>query len=207
MSLRGTDLSYAPPGGPCVLRDVSVEVPPGQTVALGGASGAGKTTLARLLAGHLLPDAGRIEADGAGLSRRGRPRAVQYAPQSAEMATDPRWTIRQILANGPPPAEGVPEALGICPSWAGRYPAELSGGELQRVSLARLLGPQTRYLICDEISAQLDALSQAELWDRLGTLCRARGIGLLVISHDPALRRRLTPHSLVLSQGCLTEAV
>jgi ABC-type dipeptide/oligopeptide/nickel transport system ATPase subunit len=109
-------------------------------------------------------------------------------PQSAELAVDPRWTVGRALANGGPPDAQVLEALGIRPAWASRRPSELSGGELARVSLARFLLPTTRVLICDEITAQLDALAAQALWQALLPLARSRGIALVVISHDPRLR-------------------
>jgi ABC-type dipeptide/oligopeptide/nickel transport system ATPase subunit len=204
MSLIGTGLTYSPPGHAVVLSDVSLTLAPGAVLGLGGGSGAGKSTLGRILAGHVMPDRGSVTADGAALDRIGQPRIVQYAPQSPELATDPRWTVGRILANGIPPTDEVLATLGIQPGWHDRFPAELSGGELQRVSLARLLGPATRYLICDEITAQLDALSQAQLWAGLVSMCTMRGIGLLVISHEPLLRKRLTAHSLMLDAGQLT---
>jgi ABC-type dipeptide/oligopeptide/nickel transport system ATPase subunit len=204
MSLIATKLSYSPPGHGTVLSNVSLTLAPGAVLGLGGASGAGKSTLGRILAGHVLPDNGQVTADGAALDRQGRPRIVQYAPQSPELATDPRWTVGRILANGIPPTDEVLRTLGIQPEWCDRFPAELSGGELQRVSLARFLGPSTRYLICDEITAQLDALSQAQLWAGLMAMCNMRGIGLLVISHEPLLRNRLTANSQMMNAGQLT---
>ncbi|MBI6629941.1 ATP-binding cassette domain-containing protein [Pontibaca sp. S1109L] len=199
----GADIRYTSPEGTTILDGVSITLPKASILAVGGPSGAGKSTLARILSGHTAPSAGTVEVDRQSVLRKGRPRAVQYAPQSPELSTDPRWTVGRILANGGLPQPEILDALGVQTSWVPRLPAELSGGQLQRVSLARLLRPETKYLICDEITAQLDALSQKELWDRLTEICRLREIGLLVISHDITLRHRLAQKTLTLARGRL----
>ena len=83
------------------------------------------------------------------------------------------------------------ELLGIAPAWLDRHPHEISGGELQRLCLARALGPATRYLVCDEMTSMLDALTQARIWEAVLELARTRDLGLLVISHDAALLERV----------------
>ena len=83
------------------------------------------------------------------------------------------------------------ERLHIQTPWLRRYPQELSGGELQRFCIARALGPTTRYLLCDEITAMLDGITQAQIWNFLLEESRSRGIGLLVVSHNSALLQRL----------------
>jgi len=172
--------------GRLVLRDTGLVVQGAEVVGLWGPSGAGKSTLARILAGTLRPDAGTVTWNGNPLPPV--PGPVQHVPQSAELAVDSRWTVGRVLENGAPPDAQVLDALGIRPAWATRRPAELSGGELARVSLARFLLPTTRLLICDEITAQLDALAAQTLWQSLLPLARSRGIALVVISHDPLMR-------------------
>ena len=184
-------------GGRPVLQDLSLTLAPGEVLGLCGPSGAGKSTLARVLSGALTPDAGRVLWQGAALPRR-QPGPVQHVPQAPELAVDPRWNVGRILANAAPPDPEVLAALAIRPGWADRHPAELSGGELARVSLARFFLPQTRVLICDEITAQLDALSAQALWRGLVPLARSRGMALLVISHDAALRRALCSRQISL---------
>lgn len=184
-------------GGRPVLQDLSLTLAPGEVLGLCGPSGAGKSTLARVLSGALTPDAGRVLWQGAALPRR-PPGPVQHVPQAPELAVDPRWNVGRILANAAPPDPEVLAALAIRPGWADRHPAELSGGELARVSLARFFLPQTRVLICDEITAQLDALSAQALWRGLVPLARSRGMALLVISHDAALRRALCSRQISL---------
>lgn len=194
LSAEAVSLSFA---GRPVLREVSLTVTPGEVLGLSGPSGAGKSTLARVLSGALAPDAGRVLWQGSALPRH-PPGPVQHVPQSPELAVDPRWTVGRILANAAPPDPEVLTALAIRPAWAERHPAELSGGELARVSLARFFLPTTRVLICDEITAQLDALAAQALWQALTPLARHRGMALIVISHDAALRRTLCARQITL---------
>ena len=83
------------------------------------------------------------------------------------------------------------QALHIEKAWMNRYPAELSGGELQRFCIARALRPETRFLLCDEISAMLDLVTQAQIWRLLLEEAESRNLGLLVVSHDSALLRQV----------------
>ena len=83
------------------------------------------------------------------------------------------------------------DALHIEAGWLDRFPAELSGGELQRFCLARALHPATRFLLCDEISAMLDLVTQAQIWQFLLEEARRRQLGLLVVSHSDGLLQRV----------------
>jgi ABC-type dipeptide/oligopeptide/nickel transport system ATPase subunit len=177
-------------GAKRVLRDVSLALHPGEVVGLHGPSGVGKSTLARILAGTLAPTAGRVTWQGESF-RFDAPGPVQHVPQSPELAVDPRFSVARILANAGAPDPQVLQALEIQDAWLTRYPAELSGGELARVSLARFMLPSTRVLVCDEITAQLDALAAQALWRALLPLAAARGMAVLVISHDTRLRGAL----------------
>lgn len=207
MGLTVTDIAKSFEGRR-FLSGVSLTLQQGEVLGLGGSSGAGKSTLARIMAGHIRADRGQVRLNDHPLPPLGTGASpVQYAPQSAELACDPRWRVRDVLCNGGMPDAAVLEALGIRAAWADRRPQSLSGGELARVSLARLLGPQTRFLICDEITAQLDALAQARLWPLLLGLARVRRIGVLVISHDARLRSQICGRDLVLADGQIsTEA-
>lgn len=183
--LRAEGISHGFAGRP-VLRDVSLTLAPGEVLGLHGPSGVGKSTLAHILSGTLTPGGGTVTWQGTPLPPP--PGPVQHVPQSPELATDPRWTVGRILANAGDPDPHVLDALGIRPAWSNRRLGELSGGELARVSLSRFIRQTTRVLICDEITAQLDALAAQGLWRTLLPLARARTIGLIVISHDTGLR-------------------
>jgi peptide/nickel transport system ATP-binding protein len=163
---------------------------PGEIVGLPGPSGSGKTTLARILAGYLRPDEGKVRLAGSSLPR-GTFCPVQLLFQHPELTVNPRWKIGTIIAEAQPVAPFLLDALTIDKKWLGRYPHELSGGELQRVCLARALAGDVRYLLCDEMTSMLDALSQAMIWQAVVHIARERNLGLLVISHDEDLLSRL----------------
>ena len=98
--------------------------------------------------------------------------------------------VRYVKGIGEQRAKGL-EKLGIRSSWLERYPMELSGGELQRICVARALGPKLRFLLCDEASAMLDVITQAQLWRFLLDQAERRSLGLLIVSHDAKLLGRL----------------
>lgn len=183
--LEAVDISLAYPGCAPVLTGHNLQVRPGERLGLAGPSGCGKTTLGLVLAGYLKPLSGRVEVDRQPLPRRGHC-PVQLVPQHPELAVNPRWKLRQVLAESHPD-EHLAAALGVDPTWLDRYPVELSGGELQRVVLTRALAAGTRYLVCDEISAMLDPLTQARIWRALIEEAERREVGMVVVSHDPDL--------------------
>lgn len=178
------------PRHPWILHDFDVAIAPGEIVGLMGPSGFGKTTLGKLLAGYLTPNAGKVTVDDQRLPLRGYS-PVQLIFQNPELAVNPRWRVRQILQEGHPPASELLDALGIHQNWLGRHPHELSGGELQRIAVARVLNPATRYLIADEMTAMLDANTQALIWQAVLSYTRTHQVGLLVISHEFTLLKRL----------------
>lgn len=222
MSLAVENVSFAYPGHSPVLRDVSLAVEPGERVALTAPSGTGKTTLCRVIAGYLAPAAGRIVVDGveaggrarAGLCRRARaPRSVQLIWQHPEQAFDPRLTLAASLAEGVAggrrlsrgearsliESSELVERFGVRPAWLDRLPHELSGGELMRLAIVRALLAEPRYLICDEMTASLDALTQAQIWRETLALADERGMGLIVVSHSPALLARVSARAVSLA--------
>lgn len=171
---------------PWILRGASVRVERGQVVGLRGPSGSGKSTLAAVLAGLRTPEAGRVDVDGRPLASYPGASPVQLVTQRPEVAMDPRWKVGRVLAEAGTSA--VPAEAGLVePGWLDRFPHEISGGELQRVNLARALRARPAYLLADEISSSLDALTQAMLWDRVLAEVRAGRLGVLAISHDTDL--------------------
>ena len=156
MSLEAKNLSFRyRRGQPPVLQAVNLTVHPGERVGLRGPSGRGKTTLCKLLAGYERPCGGQVLLDGRPLSGFRGCCPVQLIWQHPETAVDPLLRLGDTLYEAGPVEEEVLEALHIAPAWLDRYPTELSGGELQRFCIARALRPETRFLLCDEITAML----------------------------------------------------
>lgn len=179
------------PRSPWVVDGARLRVGSGEVVGLFGPSGVGKSTLGRLAAGLLVPHSGRVEVDGEAVRpRTGRAHPVQLVVQHPALAMDPRWTVREILAEADPDTVADPELVAL--HWLDRYPHELSGGELQRVNVARALLARPRYLVADEITASLDPITQARVWHLLLDRARSERIGVLVISHDRALLDAVT---------------
>lgn len=174
-----------------ILQGLNIEVSPGEIVGLSGPSGFGKTTLGKLLAGYLTPTEGRVTIDGKPLPTR-RYSPVQLIFQNPELAINPRWRIEKILHEGEFPSNELLKALSIHPSWLTRWPHELSGGELQRIAVARALGSRTRYIIADEMTAMLDANTQALIWQAVINYARQQDLGVLAISHEAPLLKRLS---------------
>ncbi|MEP1080337.1 ATP-binding cassette domain-containing protein [Leptolyngbya sp. PL-A3] len=198
--LIGKELSYRyNPKHEWILRDLSVAIAPGKVVGLMGPSGFGKTTLGKLLAGYLKPTKGSVTINHQPFPLRGYS-PVQLIFQNPELTVNPRWRIRRILQEGHNPSPDFMEALGIHKDWLNRYPHELSGGELQRIAVARVLNSSTRYLIADEVTAMLDANTQALIWQAVLHYARTYEVGLLVISHEQMLLNRLCDHILDLTQ-------
>ena len=173
-----------------VLDGISFSLRSGERVGLSAPSGQGKTTLCRLLAGWEKPDRGQVLLDGAPLPRRGFC-PVQLLLQHPEEAADPLLKLKAALYEAGPVNREVLEGLRIQESWLERYPSELSGGELQRICVARTLRPELKFLLCDEASAMLDLITQAQLWRFLLDYAQAHRLGLLIVSHDLSLLNRL----------------
>ena len=162
----------------------------GQRTALVGPSGCGKSTLSRVLSGYLEPSEGRVLLDGKPLPLKGYC-PVQMIYQHPEQAVNPRWKMEKILKECWDPDEELLKAMGIEEAWLERWPSELSGGELQRFCIARVLGPETRFLICDEITTMLDVITQAQIWEKILEVARYRKLGLLVVTHNMALAEKV----------------
>lgn len=199
--LEARGISYAYPGARAPLyRDFDLAVDAHERVAISAPSGFGKTTLCRLLAGYERPQAGAILVDGTPLPKRGAC-PVQMILQHPETAVDPRMRMEQTLAEAGEVPRRLLDDLGIQQRWLARFPHELSGGELQRFCIARALAANPRYLVADEISTMLDAVTQAQIWRFLVAETQARGIGMLFVSHSPALTERIATRVVDLARG------
>jgi peptide/nickel transport system ATP-binding protein len=173
-----------------ILNNVSLEIAPSEVVGLTAPSGFGKTTLAKVLAGYLNASHGSVTVDNQPLSHF-RYCPVQLVFQNPELAINPRWRIAKVLSEAQSPTPEMLQMLGVDNKWGDRYPHELSGGELQRIAVARVLNSATRYLIADEMTAMLDANTQALIWQAVLNYAKHQNIGLLVISHEAPLIKRL----------------
>ncbi len=203
MTLEARDLTFRYPrrGSAPVLERVNFSLSAGERVGLSAPSGQGKTTLCKLLAGWERPERGQVLLDGLPLSRYRGFCPVQLLWQHPEEAMDPLLKLRASLYEAGPVDPTVLEGLGIREAWLERYPSELSGGELQRICAARVLGPELRFLLCDEASAMLDLVTQARLWRFLLDQAERRGLGMLIVSHDRALLDRLCTRMVGLNSG------
>lgn len=175
---------------PPILRSVSFDVQEGERVGVVAPSGYGKTTFVKILSGYEMPTEGRVLLDGKPLPKKG-PLPVQLINQHPEQAINPRWRMRKVLEEAGQLEAEVLQAMGIEEQWLNRYPRELSGGELQRFCVARALFTDTRFLIADEMSTMLDVITQAQIWQYLLQEADKRGIGLVAVTHNPALAQRV----------------
>lgn len=175
---------------PWILKDVSLNVQTGERVGLLGPSGRGKSTLIKLMAGYLKPIEGEILLDGKPLPVKGTS-PVQLIYQHPEKAINPRWKMKKVLQESGMYKEEIMNRLGIEKDWLERYPRELSGGELQRFCVARSLFVGTQMLLADEISTMLDVITQAQIWNFLIDETEARNIGMVVVSHNRELLKKV----------------
>lgn len=190
MQLEAKNIGFRYDNGPWLFRNVDLTVKPGEIVALTGPSGRGKTTLCRILAGFQKPLEGNVTIDGLPISKAGF-NPVQLVFQHPEKAVNPRWKMDKVLNEAGMPDQELLSILGIEKEWLKRWPNELSGGELQRFCVARALGTNPRFLIADEMTTMLDAITQAQIWHAILEIAKNREMGILVVSHEPKLINRL----------------
>ncbi|MGR3342596.1 MAG: ABC transporter ATP-binding protein [Paracoccaceae bacterium] len=204
-----------------VLSDVSVEVHPGQTLAVVGESGSGKSTLARVITGLLPPFEGEVlygdKPLSAALENRSKEdlRHLQMIYQMADTAMNPRQTVGTIIGRtaefyfglrGAEKRKRVIELLdeiemGV--EFIDRYPAELSGGQKQRVCIARSLAAKPKLIICDEVTSALDPLVADGILKLLLRLQKIEDVAYLFITHDLATVRAIADSIAVMYQGSL----
>ncbi|WP_241485742.1 ATP-binding cassette domain-containing protein [Pseudomonas weihenstephanensis] len=165
---------------------VSFQVSAGERKGISAPSGYGKTTLGRVLAQWQNATSGRVTVGAKPLLKKGYC-PIQLVPQHPELTFNPYRTTGDSLRDAWSPNAAWLDRLAISPVWLTRRPDELSGGELARIALLRALDPRTRYLIADEVTAQLDAHIQAQVWQILLEEVKRRELGLIVFSHNQVL--------------------
>ncbi|MCV0393904.1 MAG: ATP-binding cassette domain-containing protein [Rhizobiaceae bacterium] len=205
------------------VRDVTLEVGKGETLGIVGESGCGKTTLARLIAGLDRPSAGAIRLAGRDVSAeaardpRMLARRVQYVFQDPLAALNPRKTVRAILEAPLIHLVGMDRrqredrvselmaAVGLAPGFLERYPHELSGGQAQRVGIARALAAEPELIVLDEPVSALDVSVQAQVLALLADLKARFGLTYVFISHDLAVVEAISDRVAVMYFGRLAE--
>ena len=190
--LVAEDICFGYASGSLVLEHVNLQVEQGERVALQAASGRGKSTLCQILAGYLKPDAGRVLLDGKEpRACKGKANPVQLIWQHPEQAVDPYIRLSETVKEAGEVPQQLLDDLGIKPEWLTRYPHELSGGELQRCCIARALAVEPQFIVADETSTMLDAITQAQLWRFLLDYCEKNQVGMVLVTHSQALLERL----------------
>ncbi len=203
--------------------DVSLEVSRGETLALVGESGSGKSTTARLAARLMDVTSGTVEIDGVDVTKasgkdlRGFRGTVQVIFQDPYSSLNPRHTVerlvtapltyqqRKIPGGARAFTRELMERVGLNPNHSERYPAQFSGGQAQRIGIARALAVSPRLVICDEAVSALDVSVQAQVINLLRDLQKDEGFGYLFIAHDLAVVRQIATRMAVMSQGRIVE--
>jgi ABC-type glutathione transport system ATPase component len=212
-------------GSPAItaVAEVDLRIAAGEAVGIVGESGSGKSTLGRLLLGLLAPSAGALRYNGVPMEaalardRRAVRRALQIVQQDPVASLDPRWTVARIVREGldihrigTPAARALRVAalladVGLDAGFGARLPHELSGGQKQRVAIARALALDPVFLFADEPVSALDVSVRAQVLGLLNRLRAARGIGLLMVSHDIAAVAACCDRILVMQAGRIVE--
>jgi ABC-type glutathione transport system ATPase component len=196
------------------LKNIDLELRQGSTVAVIGRSGSGKSTLARCIAGFEAPDAGEILLEG---KSQWQPRNIQMIFQDAATSVNPRFTARQVIAepldiarwktelDRTSRALELMEEVGLDPEWASRLAGEFSGGQRQRLALARAIAAGPRLLILDEALSALDLPLQAQMIRLLMQLQERHGLTYLYISHDLNFVSLFAREIVVMDAGRIVE--
>jgi peptide/nickel transport system ATP-binding protein len=186
MELKADNISFSYNKKRQILKDFSLSLNSNQIIGLMGDSGSGKSTLCKILSGHISHYSGEVTLDGNKIQDKGF-YPVQLIYQHPEKTMNPKWKMEKVLNESWNPPQDLKKSFGLKDSWLTRWPSELSGGELQRFSILRALNPNTKFIIADEISTMLDAVTQVQIWEALINHCKANNIGILAVSHDEEL--------------------
>ncbi|WP_256841555.1 ATP-binding cassette domain-containing protein [Ornithinimicrobium cryptoxanthini] len=227
ISLRGVSREFRRPrtsltGAPTVVhavRDVSLDIQPGQRFGLVGESGSGKTTLLKLISGLDQPTSGQILIEGRPIQDssarqlRWLRRRLQLVFQDPMSSLDPRMRIRRIIAE-PLVAQGIPrgdkvddllQRVGMNPDVAHRFPHQFSGGQRQRISVARALAPGPHILIADEPVSALDVSVRAQVLNLMDEVVEGFDLTLVFVSHDLSVVRHVCDRIAVMRAGQIVE--
>ena len=184
MELTGRNISFKySSSSRQILKDVDITIDNKKILGLFGDSGSGKSSLCKILAGHIKRYEGEVKLDGNEIPKSGF-NPVQLIYQHPEKVMNPKWKMHEVLEESWDVPDSLLEDFGIQKSWLNRWPAELSGGELQRFSVLRSLNPNTKFLIADEMTTMLDAITQVQIFESVLKIVKERNMGLLVVSHD-----------------------
>jgi len=209
-----------------VLFDVSLKVSQGTCLGILGESGSGKSTLGRVICGLLKPDTGEVKIQDVSVyaSRNGRKnlqKRLSVVFQDYTTSANPRFRVKEIIAEGLAARERnqkirlnrleeinrLLEFVGLNSSYANRYPHELSGGQLQRVCIARAVACQPEIILFDEAISSLDAHTQIQIMDLLHDLKEKLGLTYIFITHDLTSVTYLCDDVLFLYHGRITEHI
>ncbi|WP_292217115.1 ATP-binding cassette domain-containing protein [Mesorhizobium sp.] len=220
-ALVASDVTFAYGMGPAVVRNVSLTIPEGAAIGIVGESGSGKSTLASLLVGSLLATTGTVTVRGRPWSavRRRDPlrRAVQMVFQNPYSALNPRLsalsTVAEVYqccggatrADAAERARNLLERVGIRGAALDKRAGDLSGGQCQRIGIARALAANPTVIVADEPTSALDVSVQAQILNLLNDLRHEQGVALVLISHDLNVVSYLTDSAIVMEKGVIVE--
>ena len=228
LAVEDVDVAY-PRRGQAPVRAVigaSITVAAGEIVGLVGESGCGKSTLGRAAVGLVAPTAGQVRYRGEVVEAMGRAtrpprlRSLQMVFQDPYASLNPRRRIgRQVAdairlgtgaklddAEAGARVAGLLERVGLSANIAHRYPHEFSGGQCQRIAIARVLATDPACVVADEPISSLDASAQAQIANLLAGIVAGSGLGMLFISHDLSVVRKIAHRTVVMYLGRIVES-
>jgi peptide/nickel transport system ATP-binding protein len=221
VSMTNVSMTFRNAVAPAVAA-MSLDIHSGDSIGIVGESGSGKTTLGRMIVGALAPTGGTVMVDGrpwtGKLTKSSRRREIQMIFQdpygSLTPWRTPRETVAEVIRRWNPvskrqslsAAGDLLDDVGLPLQAMDRRPAGLSGGQCQRVGIARALASEPKLIVADEPTSALDISAQAQILNLLMRLRATHGLSLVLISHDLSVIRHMTDHALVMRNGEVVEA-